>query len=150
MHSLQSKIAVAYLSLALLIVGLSVVALIELDRITNKVREGGKVAELFDATLEMRRFEKNHFLYGQTSDLDEHARHVTRAHELLRRDAAVIDALAETGAASGLGRDLARYAEAMAAHARDPSNEALKVGVRACGNRIVTFGEISRCASASR
>ena len=141
MRSLQAKIAVAYLSLALLIVGLSAVALIELGRIEDKVREGGKVAELFDATLEMRRFEKNHFLYGQTSDLEDHARYVVRARELLRRDAAVIDALAGSGAAARLESDLARYAEAMTEHARDPLNETLSADVRSRGNRIVTLGE---------
>jgi len=141
MHSLQAKIAVAYLSLAVLIVGLSIVALIELGRIENKVREGGKVAELFDATLEMRRFEKNHFLYGQASDLEEHARYVARAHELLKRDAAVIDVLAGSGAASRLADELVLYAGAMAAYARAPSNETLAVAARASGNRIVTVGE---------
>jgi signal transduction histidine kinase len=141
MHSLQAKIAAAYLSLALLIVGLSAVALIELDRIADKVREGGKVAELFDATLEMRRFEKNHFLYGQASDLDEHVRYVERAQELIKRDVAVIDALAGGGTASGLADELVRYAGAMASHARDPSSEALAAAARASGNRIVTVGE---------
>lgn len=141
MRSLQAKIAVAYLSLALLIVGLSAVALIELGRITDKVREGGKVAELFDATLEMRRFEKNHFLYGQASDLAEHARYVERAQELIKRDAAVIDALDGRGSAAGLADELLRYAEAMAAHAREPSSETLAAVARTSGNRIVTVGE---------
>ena len=106
MRSLQAKIAFAYLSLALLIIGLSTVALIELDRITDKVREGGKVAELFDATLEMRRFEKNHFLYSQAVDLEDHARYVARAHELLKRDGAIIDALSGAGAAARLAEEL--------------------------------------------
>ncbi len=141
MRSLQAKIAMAYLSLAMLIVGLSVVALIELGRITDKVREGGKVAELFDATLEMRRFEKNHFLYGQAGDLEDHARYMARARELVKRDAATIDALVGEGAAERLEGDLVRYAEAMAAHVREPSNEGLAGEVRVQGNRIVTLGE---------
>lgn len=141
MHSLQAKIAISYLALAMLILGLSVVALIELGRITDKVREGGKVAELFDATLEMRRFEKNHFLYGQPGDLEDHAHYVARARELLNRDADAIDALMGSGAAVRLDRDLTRYAESMAAHARDAGNESLASEVRALGNRIVTLGE---------
>lgn len=141
MRSLQAKIAFAYLSLALLIIGLSTVALIELDRITDKVREGGKVAELFDATLEMRRFEKNHFLYSQAVDLEDHARYVARAHELLKRDGAIIDALSGAGAAARLAEELGLYAEAMAAHAAAPSDETLAAMVRSRGNRIVTVGE---------
>ena len=141
MYSLQSKIALAYLSLAALVVGLSAVALIELTRIADKVSEGGKVAELFDATLEMRRFEKNHFLYRQPDDLAEHARYVARARELTRRDHAAIDAAASVGAADGLNAALAEYAQAMAAYVRAPDDEARAAVVRALGNRIVTEGE---------
>ena len=141
MRSLQAKIVSVYLALALLIVGLSTVALVELDRIADKAREGGKVAELFDATLEMRRFEKNHFLYNQSRDLEDHARYAARARELLKRDAADLDALAGAGTAAGLAADLDRYTEAMAAHARAPFDEALAQSARSLGNRVVTVGE---------
>lgn len=141
MRSLQSKILLAYLALAMLIAGLSTVALVELDRIADKAREGSKVAELFDVTLEMRRFEKNHLLYGQASDLMDHARYLSRAQELLRRDARIIDALAGTGAASNLAADVGHYAKAMDDHARSPADEILAANVRALGNRIVTLGE---------
>ena len=141
MRSLQAKIVSVYLALALLIVGLSTVALVELDRIADKAREGGKVAELFDATLEMRRFEKNHFLYNQSRDLEDHARYAARARELLKRDAADLDALAGAGTAVGLAVDLDRYTEAMAAHARAPFDEALAHSTRSLGNRVVTVGE---------
>jgi signal transduction histidine kinase len=141
MRSLQAKIVLVYLALAALIVGLSAVALIELDRIADKAREGSKVAELADATLEMRRFEKNHFLYHQPSDLEDHARFADRARDLLKRDAEALDALAGRNTSSGLINDLGRYTEAMAAHARAPLNEDLANTVRALGNRIVTVGE---------
>jgi len=141
MRSLQAKIVSVYLALALLIVGLSTVALVELDRIADKAREGSKVAELFDATLEMRRFEKNHFLYNQSRDLEDHARYAARARELLKRDAADLDALAGAGTAAALAADLDRYTEAMAAHARAPFDEALAHAARNLGNRVVTVGE---------
>lgn len=141
MRSLQAKIVLVYLALAALIVGLSAVALIELDRIADKAREGSKVAELVDATLEMRRFEKNHFLYHQASDLEDHARFAERARDVLKRDAAALDALAGRNTASSLIDDLGRYTAAMAAHARAPLDEALANTVRALGNRIVTVGE---------
>ncbi len=141
MHSLQAKIVFVYLALAALIVGLSAVALIELDSIADKAREGSKVAELADATLEMRRFEKNHFLYGQPDDLADHARFAARTRELLRRDANAIDALAGAGASAGLENDLTRYMAAMAAHAQAPASEPLAAATRGLGNRVVTVGE---------
>lgn len=141
MRSLQAKIVLVYFALAMVIVGLSVVALIELDRIADRAREGSKVAELFDATLEMRRFEKNHLLYGQARDLEDHARFAALARELLARDAGALDALAGAGTAAGLSDDLSRYTEAMAAHARAPFDETLSSRIRLLGNRIVTVGE---------
>lgn len=141
MRSLQAKIVLVYLALAALIVGLSAVALFEIDRIADKAREGSSVAELADATLEMRRFEKNHLLYGQASDLEEHGRFAARGRELARRDARAIDNLAGAGAARALEDDLVRYSAAMAAHAAAPGDEALAGAVRGLGNRVVTFGE---------
>lgn len=141
MRSLQAKIVFVYLALAALIIGLSIVALLELDRIADKAREGSKVAELFDATLEMRRFEKNHFLYQQAGDLEDHARFAERARELLKREAGELDALAGKGATRDLLTDLDRYTKAMAAHAGAPRDEAKANAVRALGNRIVTVGE---------
>ena len=141
MRSLQAKIVSVYLALALLIVGLSTVALVELDRIADKAREGSKVAELCDATLEMRRFEKNHFLYNQPRDLEDHARFAARARDLLKRDAPALDALAGAGTAAGLAADLDRYTAAMAVHARTPFDEARAHAARNLGNRVVTLGE---------
>jgi signal transduction histidine kinase len=141
MRSLQAKIALVYLSLAVLVVGMSAVALVELARIEDKVREGGKVAVLFDAILEMRRFEKNYLLYAQLRDLDEHAHFLAIARERAQRDAATIDALAGAGAATGLVADLARYAAAMTAYVQNPADEATAADVRALGNRTVTLGE---------
>ncbi|HNQ05218.1 MAG TPA: ATP-binding protein [Thiobacillaceae bacterium] len=141
MRSLQAKIVFVYLALTALIVGLAIVALVELERIADKAREGGKVAELFDATLEMRRFEKNHFLYHQAHDLSEHARFSARARELLRRNADTLDSLAGAGTSAGLGADLERYERAMRAHAGRAGDERLAGEVRGLGNRIVTLGE---------
>jgi signal transduction histidine kinase len=141
MHSLQAKIVFVYLALAALIIGLSAGALIELDRIADKAREGSKVAELVDATLEMRRFEKNHFLYQQAGDLADHARYAQRAREILLRDATGLDTLAGRGSAGRLIADLDRYVAAMQAHAEQPLDEALANAARMLGNRLVTVGE---------
>lgn len=141
MRTLQAKIVYVYLALAALIVGLSIVALIELDGIAEKAREGSKVAELVDATLELRRFEKNHFLYGKADDLADHARFAQRADELLQRDASAIDRLAGAGAALALAADLQRYTAAMAEHAKTPADESTAEAARSLGKRVVTMGE---------
>lgn len=141
MRSLQAKIISVYLALATLIVGLSAVALIELDRIADKAREGSKVAELVDATLEMRRFEKNHFLYRQAHDLAEHAHFAARAQDLLQRDAAALDALAGPGTSRRLINDLHRYTAALAEYARAPDDEKRAHSARTLGKSVVSVGE---------
>jgi signal transduction histidine kinase len=141
MYSLRAKILFAYVALTMLIVGLSAVAVVELGRLAGKAREGSRVAELTDAAFELRRFEKNHFLYGQPRDLQDHARYAELAQDLLRRDGAIVDALAGSGSAARLGGQLSQYTAAMAAHAARPDDEALAASARALGHRIVTAGE---------
>jgi two-component system NtrC family sensor kinase len=141
MHSLQGKIIAVYLTLAALAIGLSLMALLELNLIAAKVRTGSKVAEFFDATLEVRRFEKNHFLYGQPEDLRENARYTERALELLQRDNVTFATLMGGMAAYTLANDLRRYQRLMAEQATRPGNEALAAEVRGLGKRIVTTGE---------
>jgi two-component system, NtrC family, sensor kinase len=148
MRSLQGKITLIYFALAALIIGLSAGALIELDRIADKAREGSKVAALVDATLEMRRFEKNLLLYGQAQDWVDHARYALQARELLKAEGGHLDILAGPGTTAGLSAELERYDTAMASYERFARDEALANEVRSLGNRIVTVGE--RLASLER
>ncbi len=141
MRSLQGKIILVYLALAALAVGLSLLALLELNRMATKVHATGQVAEFFDTTLEVRRFEKNHFLYAQPEDLAENRRYTARALELLERDPATFADLVGEPAVAVLAGDLQRYTERMAALAARPEDEGLAAEVRALGKAIVTAGE---------
>jgi signal transduction histidine kinase len=142
MHSLQGKILLVYLALAALALGLLILALVELNLITGKVRGGSQVAEFFDTTLEIRRFEKNHFLYRQARDLDENVRYVANARDALARNQALFSAIAGTDTARRLDSDLADYAGLMSAHGIDPLDEDLADRARALGTRIVTTAEL--------
>ncbi len=141
MRSLQGKIIFVYLAIAALTAALALLALLELDQISDKARAGSQVAEFFDATLEVRRFEKNHFLYGQAEDLRENTRYVMHAEELLRRNRDTIARLGGITLAQTLAEDLTRYQRLMNDHANRPGNERLANEVRTLGNRIVTAGE---------
>lgn len=141
MRSLQGKIVLVYLALAALALGLLGMALVELSLMTDRVRAGSLVAEFFDTTLEIRRFEKNHFLYAQAHDLDENARYVELARALLRRDPGRFAGLAGTASAARLDAGLGEYARLMAAHAKAPADETLAVAVRAQGKHLVEQAE---------
>lgn len=140
--SLQGKILLVYLAPAVLAISLCLLALLELGLITGKVQTGSQVADFFDATLEMRRFEKNHFLYGQPQDLAENARFHALALELLRRNARAFVELAGVAVTSDLEQHLSRYQTLMADAAQRLDDEIFAASVRGLGNRIVTAGEL--------
>lgn len=141
MHSLRGKIILVYLTLAVLAVGLSLLALLELRLLANKVQAGSTVAEFFDASLELRRFEKNLFLYGQPADLRENARYSERALELLRREGDSFAGLVDPDVVRGLEADLVEYIGLMRESVDRPGDDAFADRIRAVGKRIVTAGE---------
>lgn len=141
MRSLQGKILFVYFALAALAIGLSLLALLEINLIASKVHAGSKVADFFDATLEVRRFEKNLFLYGQSEDLRENARYTEHALDLIQRNADSFATLIGVSATQTLAEDLRRYKQLMIEQAGRPHDEVLATEVRALGKRIVTAGE---------
>jgi hypothetical protein len=74
MNSLQGKITSAYITLVVGTLVLGIIAFSDLLFLQRQVTEGEVVSDLKDAILEMRREEKNLFLYADTDAL-------SRAHE---------------------------------------------------------------------
>ena len=71
MNSLRHKILLGYALIGALVIALSLFTFLELRLLEEKIGAGEKVGELFEVCLEIRRFEKNYFLYGQSADLEE-------------------------------------------------------------------------------
>ncbi len=82
-QSIRQKVTLGYYAIVVMIVGLSLFTFLELRLIERKIMFGEAISEFFDTTLEIRRFEKNYFLYGQKSDYQENIGYVTKARELL-------------------------------------------------------------------
>jgi two-component system, NtrC family, sensor kinase len=143
MQSLRQKITFGYYALATLIVGLSLFAFIELRLIGDKIAAGGRIAEFFDATLEVRRFEKNFFLYRQQQDLAETRQYVERALALLNEHRSAFIAFAGIEQPDDLARSLRRYAALMETYAGSapPQSEALEAEIRQVGKAVVTSAE---------
>lgn len=147
--SLRQKITLGYLgyyALALLIIALSLFTYFELRLIEQKIRVGERIAELFDATLEIRRFEKNYFLYRQAADFQEVSRYASKVDELLESSVADFSGLAlepqilkvknEVRAYRAL---MAEYLKAGAAETRQ--TERLEAQIRKVGKDIVAITE---------
>ena len=147
--SLRQKITLGYLgyyAMALLIIMLSLFTYFELRLIEQKIKLGGRITELFDATLEIRRFEKNYFLYRQDADWQESNRYATKVVELLDGNAAEFSVLASAPRIAALRNEVSAYRALMAEYGRAGLDDAhqktlLETQVRRVGKDVVTIAE---------
>jgi signal transduction histidine kinase len=143
-QSLRRKITVGYSIIAILVVALSLFSFYELRLMEQRIAAGGRIGEFFDTALEIRRFEKNYFLYHQNADLAENSAYVERGLELLRNHADLFEGLAGENRIGQLENDIERYGHLMAAygqHAAETSNEPMTTNIRRIGKDIITFAE---------
>jgi two-component system, NtrC family, sensor kinase len=142
--SLRGKITFGYYAVGALIVALSVFAFVELRLIKDRVDFGSKVSELFDTALEIRRFEKNYFLYHQAVDYQENLAYTATARGLLEHNAAEFSQLADAKRLDALRAGIDEYTALMAAYALargHDKNDALAARIRRTGKEIVTIAE---------
>ena len=110
--SLRLKIKLGYYTIVAIIIGLSLFTLLELKVVERKIMFGEAISEYFDTILEIRRFEKNYFLYEQKSDFDENIRYVTKAQDLLM-NTADFSAIASSNQISSMKAGLEMYQDLM-------------------------------------
>lgn len=148
MSSLRRKITLGYTAFAILLVGLSVRSLVELHQIEQQIKAGGRIAEFFDVALEIRRFEKNFFLYHQLQDVRENTTYLARARQLLDENRATFIELAPAVRVDGLRTRIDRYAAQMSAYIQNPRDDAVGRTIRVLGLDIVNTAQT--LASAER
>ncbi|MDI6746454.1 MAG: HAMP domain-containing sensor histidine kinase [Rhodocyclaceae bacterium] len=143
MNSLRQKLFFGYATIVALVVALSLLSLIELRLLEQKIVAGARIAQFFDISLEIRRFEKNYFLYHQDSDLTENRTYVHRARSMLREHAEIFAALGNYAQVTRLGDDLDRYAMLIDQYAAssNASGNATAGSIRKIGKEIVTVAE---------
>jgi signal transduction histidine kinase len=125
-----------------LIVGLSLYAFVELSLIKEKVLTRERVSDFFDAALEIRRFEKNYFLYHQSVDYQENVHYSALALDRLDQNAADFADLLPPSRLEALHAELKNYASLMATYAKGGrKNELLAQNIRKSGKEIVTTAE---------
>lgn len=71
MTSLQRKIHIGYYAFAALVAGVALLAYSDLTYLEHKIVPDLAASRLLDAVLEIRRYEKNWFLYGGAEALAE-------------------------------------------------------------------------------
>lgn len=117
MSSLRQKVALGYSAFAILLIGLSVLYFLESRLIEKQIQAGAGISEFFDVALEIRRFEKNYFLYHQPGDLRENQDYVARAKRLLDENRETFEKLAPASRLTDLRHTLDRYAGHMSGYA---------------------------------
>lgn len=137
-QSLRQKIFLGYVLGLILVLLFVALTWSNLNILQQMVTSGQVVTDLFDSTLEIRRFEKNYFLYRTGEDYQELLGYVDRAQELTDReelmlftDVATLDALRED---LDFYRDLLREDAAGSEFAHDPQ---LEQSIRDNGKKIV-------------
>ena len=81
--SIKQKILLGYYLIPVLIIFLSIFTLAELRFLDKRIIFGETISEFFDTTLEIRRFEKNYFLYRKADDYRENMKYTNEAIRLL-------------------------------------------------------------------
>lgn len=139
LDSLRRKIVLAYGAVAALVVALSAFSVIEMRLLEAQIASGERIGQFLGIALEIRRFEKNFFLYRQSADLDETHAYVAQARRLLTEHAGDFVAFETTGEhIDTLRAALAAYDALGASGAADPLLEAR---IRQAGKQIVTIAE---------
>jgi signal transduction histidine kinase len=145
--SIRQKITFGYYIGVIVIIGLSLFTVIELWYVDKKVRFGEVVTEFFDATLEMRRFEKNFFLYSKIEDYHENIRYIEKSKEILTTNMQGYKNLIVSTTMKRLLEDLDKYRSLMeqfvslAGHNDNAKLDMLRNEIREKGKEIVTIAE---------
>jgi two-component system, NtrC family, sensor kinase len=147
--SIRQKITLGYYAIVAIIVGLSIFTFVELHFVEKKIMFGAAISDFFDTTLEIRRFEKNYFLYAKEIDYQENIRYVARAQEILQGNIPGFNAIDLPQHVDSLRTNLTEYRELMGRYAdgkdRGQHFPRLEEDIRKTGKEIITIAEdISR------
>jgi signal transduction histidine kinase len=145
--SIRQKITLGYYAILAMIIGLSVFTFLELRYLEKKIMVGEAISEFFDTSLEIRRFEKNYFLYGQQSDYDENIQYVSRARDIIDSNLTGFNAVASSEQIADIQDSLTKYKDLMDQFAKTDRQDTVRrdlfaARIRTSGKNIITIAEL--------
>jgi two-component system NtrC family sensor kinase len=140
--SIRQKITLGYYAIVLMIIGLSVFTFLELRFIERNITFGAAISEFFDTTLEIRRFEKNYFLYEQQSDYRENVAYVTKAADLVENNIRGFSALSSPAQVETLRNLLDTYRGYIGQYAALNERNRQKKQIEGAARKIMLEGQI--------
>ncbi|MBZ0072196.1 MAG: HAMP domain-containing histidine kinase [Gammaproteobacteria bacterium] len=114
MRSLRRKITAGYYLFAVSMIVLAVFAYASLRFLEERLDWGDAISTFLDTTLEMRRFEKNYFLYGVPGDAAAARDYARQIQDLLRDHSVAFRQLATAAELARIGDRLRRYDDQIA------------------------------------
>lgn len=141
-RSLRQKLFLGYITGVVVVFAFVLLAWSNLSTLQEMVHASESVSGLFDSTLEIRRFEKNYFLYRTDQDYRELPVYIEQAQESLGREDLLLFTAPEvvTGLRDGL-RDYSVLLKSDTGMADSPEKTVLEGKIREKGKEIVTTAE---------
>ncbi|MDP1524440.1 MAG: ATP-binding protein [Rhodocyclaceae bacterium] len=141
LDSLRHKIVFGYGAIAALVIGLSVFSLVDMRLMEERILAGERISQFLGITLEIRRFEKNYFLYTQLPDLDENRAYVAQARQLLAAHGELFAGFDTPERIATIAQRLASYDAMMIALTAPGDHTREEAIIRQTGKEIVTAAE---------
>ncbi len=142
-HSLRGKVTLGYYAVAAAILVASLFFVGELRTLEERVVLGQRATDLFDSVLEIRRFERNYFLYHQQHDLEENNRYIKLTQRFLNDNQAAFLAIVSLDRQEQLQALLNEYQYQISAlpTANQKQLLLLEPRVRSLGKEVVNIAE---------
>jgi len=144
MSSIRGKITVGYLALAFGVGGFVLFASADLRFLETRVREGVAISAFQETAQEMRRHEKNYFLYRGADELEEARVLAGRLAQQLADETQALASVARNDEMPALGRAIQRYRrliEQPIEFAGMNGNAGAEAEIRAAGHTISEFSD---------
>jgi len=138
MTSLSARITLGFYALAFLLLTLSAITFSDLHFLASHIRAGAAVSSFVERVMDIRRQEKNYFLYQQEADLSAALRGVEGARRLLEENRPLFEGLCNGLACERLRDELIDYGIILGslAHVPAPVTRDFEEEVRQAGHRV--------------
>ena len=152
MPSIRRKISFGFYSFAAAIAVLAMLAHSDLLYLEQRIEAGIPVHEFLSAVLELRRYEKNHFLYGSQENFDTARSFAQQSAHILARQQRAFVALSGERATREADTLLRRYTDQLTAYGPSGPEDAgqrkqLQDSIRALGHQLAEIADnMSRSA----
>ena len=143
-ESLKQKLVLIYAIVLLLMSGIIMVNWYNLRKVENMVLSGQIISDLFDTSLEIRRFEKNFFLYNKDEDYQELSTYLNKAESLLDNNRRQFTLFASELIISELNANISEYRKVLEAVSTISSGQSrldMRSRLRDLGRQILDSAE---------